>query len=1394
MNTDSSILIKPGRWFADFDDKGNATETYYDDSLRKLLGYTAEEFENNQESWAGRVHPEDRERVDAYFADIMENHPEGKDYDIEYRILTRWGYRWFHDYAHITRSKDGSALHFEGVLFDIQDIKDFEIEQKHAALRKEVLDYIINHDEDPIELLSQFAEKIRALIDCDQVIYRDLEKTRIMVNSPAIEDTWAVPIEYCRQCEHLDPYHHMYDGGYTEMDNCQEGWQGIPVFHKCPIKSSLTRIVYSNGKRAGYLAIHYVQKYHHFTEIERKTLEEFVRNLSLIVSRYDSRQKIEELQLKEKAAEKIKEQMAIIAEQATFTNFFLDTYVSAYYIDLNTLSCKIYKHTEQLEDGYPVDANYFEYIRKYISDNVRKEDRKELLAAVSPSVMRAILEKQPEYTHTFHDISGGVDKIYRMQVIRGADADHAAFGFKDVTKEIKEQQLRLLGAVPLSQDVLAKANIGLWAFEQDEGQEPRMYVDSTMLGLLGLDHQVSPEKTYHAWYDNISKGSCDLVNDAVAKMCAGEHAEVQFPWVHPDGHTLIVRCGGIRNYEYKAGLRIEGTHQNVTEVLHFDEEQSKLEHELASQQRHLKSFGDMINAALWRIDINGEGEIIGVDWTDEARKMLGYKKKGELPNVLESWTDRIHPDDRERVMKHFRQSIRTTSEGIVHDETFRLRRKNGQYVWYHTLGRIENLPGNERRLFGIITDITADKQLEAQRNQLEQNLEIIEALAADYSSVYYIDLDTEELTPYSMNEETERAISKVIRSSKSYPEAFLAYVNQFVYEPDKEMVLREGRRKNVIKYLIENNAFSIVFRGLDEGLVSFCEMKFVVTRREGNEIKSVALGFAYKDKEIMAQYINEKLVAEYISAFLIDLDSDTYRIYRHPDTTRAMEREDKVWSLAMKDFAEECDPEYADIVRKIGQPEFLKSELAFVDRREYHYRFPSSSQPWRRSVVQVIDRKKGVPSTIVATFMGIDDFESKIKDQEKELAAQQKQLKEALAMAQSANRAKTTFLNNMSHDIRTPMNAIIGYTGLAASHIDHKEQVRDYLEKIGQSSNHLLSLINDVLDMSRIESGKMNLEEKPENLSDIIHTVCDIVQPDINARQLDFFVDEVEVNDEDVFCDRLRLNQVLLNVLSNAIKYTPPGGTITMRVAEKPIKKSDCGTYVFLIKDNGMGMSDDFLKTIFDPFTRVKSSTVSGIQGTGLGMAITKNIVDMMGGSIEIQSKPGRGTEVSVTLDFKLQDKARTLSEISELHTAGGLSGAKMPSGQEANLQGKKVLLVEDNELNCEIATAVLENFGCKVTKAEDGDLAVEILANAGPGDFDMVLMDIQMPRMNGYEATRLIRSLKTEISEIPILAMTANAFEEDRKLALEAGMNEHIAKPFDIDRLKKTMTEFIYI
>ncbi len=396
----------------------------------------------------------------------------------------------------------------------------------------------------------------------------------------------------------------------------------------------------------------------------------------------------------------------------------------------------------------------------------------------------------------------------------------------------------------------------------------------------------------------------------------------------------------------------------------------------------------------------------------------------------------------------------------------------------------------------------------------------------------------------------------------------------------------------------------------------------------------------------------------------------------------------------------------------------------------------------------------------------------------------QGRLEEALSMAQSANRAKTTFLNNMSHDIRTPMNAIIGYSSLAAKHIDDKSLVRNYLTKIGKSSNHLLSLINDVLDMSRIESGKMSLDEKPENISDIISTLNDIVQADMDSRQHHFSVEVVNLNDECVVCDRLRLNQVLLNILSNSIKYTAPGGNISMRVTEMSVSPQGSATYEFRIKDNGMGMDEGFRKVIFEPFTRVKSSTVSGIQGTGLGMAITKSIVDMMGGRIEIESEPGKGTETTMTFDFRLAG--------ADVDPASGRDGSADCGAEESSLAGLKILLVEDNEINREIATAILGELGCVVSSAEDGDVAVRMMTEAGEGDYDIVLMDVQMPTIDGYEATRQIRALGTAISRIPILAMTANAFEEDRKAAIEAGMDEHIAKPIDVDNLKEKVLKFV--
>ncbi|MCQ2408994.1 MAG: response regulator [Clostridia bacterium] len=400
-----------------------------------------------------------------------------------------------------------------------------------------------------------------------------------------------------------------------------------------------------------------------------------------------------------------------------------------------------------------------------------------------------------------------------------------------------------------------------------------------------------------------------------------------------------------------------------------------------------------------------------------------------------------------------------------------------------------------------------------------------------------------------------------------------------------------------------------------------------------------------------------------------------------------------------------------------------------------------------------------------------------IAQQKVQLEQQQEQLEQAAEMAEAASKAKTAFLNNMSHDIRTPMNAIVGYTTLAESHIDNKEQVQDYLGKIEKSSEHLLSLINDVLDMSRIESGKMSISEQDADIKEIVQALGDIVRADINNKEQVFVLDDSEVANGNVMVDKLRLNQILLNIISNSIKYTAKGGTILFKVTEALIPGTDKGRYTFTVKDNGMGMSEEFLKTIFEPFTRVNSTTVSGIQGTGLGMAITKKFIDMMNGTIDIKSKEGEGTETTITFEFSvLENIAEKVEE--EI--------------KEFDFKGKKVLLVDDNELNREIATEVLQEEGFIVTQADDGTVAVDIMSKASKDDFDIILMDVQMPIMNGYEATRKIRHIETEVALIPIIAMTANAFEEDRKEALEAGMNDYIPKPVDIEKMKIILSKYI--
>ncbi len=545
--------------------------------------------------------------------------------------------------------------------------------------------------------------------------------------------------------------------------------------------------------------------------------------------------------------------------------------------------------------------------------------------------------------------------------------------------------------------------------------------------------------------------------------------------------------------------------------------------------------------------------------------------------------------------------------------------------------------------------------------------------------------------------------------------------------------------------------------------------------------------------------------------------------------------------------------------------------------------------------------KDDMSGDVIVLVVSRDITEQVIKQKE-----QTEALQDALLHARQANEAKTTFLANMSHDIRTPMNAIIGFATIAASRIDNRDQVKECLQKVLVSSNHLLSLINDILDMSRIESGKMQIHEQECNISELMHNLVNIIQPQVRAKQLELFIDTFEVTNEDVIADPLKLNQIFINLMSNAVKYTPAGGMITFRIIQHTTFRHGYGDYEFIIKDNGIGMSSEFVKHVFEPFERESTTTKSGIQGTGLGMAITKNIIEMMNGKVSVESEVGKGSTFTVNLSLKLQDVEKNAEQIKELEGLRALvvdddlnicdSVSKMlktigmraewtTSGREAvyrarsardegdsyhtyiidwqmpetsgvetarkirsvvgeespiiiltaydwtdieeeakeagvtafcakplfmsdlksallaannmeiktesdeavwqanDFSGKRVLLVEDIEMNREIAEVILTESGFEVESAPDGTDAVDMVRKSPENYYDVVLMDVQMPIMNGYEATRTIRSLPREdVKTLPIIAMTANALEEDKAAALKSGMNDHIAKPLDIE------------
>ena len=678
------------------------------------------------------------------------------------------------------------------------------------------------------------------------------------------------------------------------------------------------------------------------------------------------------------------------------------------------------------------------------------------------------------------------------------------------------------------------------------------------------------------------------------------------------------------------------------------------------------------------------------------------------------------------------------------------------------------------------------------------NKSLIQTLSSDFEAVFYADLKNDTISTIRLTPEFQRRNQRI--NDVVVYSAFCKYFVSNILRDDYESTLLALNKKNVYREFYSKNIFSINYRiSNNEGVNSHYQIKLVKTQ-EWESRNSFILGIHNIDEEnrknleqlervqrqtelnLQLNAVINTMSDDYTSIFYIEFDKDRVFEYRTSSFYRRMQPISSDLYVSIPKFMDilrhitlsKIDPDNQEKILKLLSASKIKATLA--NNPFYYYDFkinmPEGETWYQMKIVR--DTRFHNELNVVLGYRNID------KQRRKEIE-QQQALEDAKLKAEAANKAKSTFLFNMSHDIRTPMNAIIGYSSMAEKYLQDPEKIQDCLEKVKMSSEHLLKLINDVLDMARIENGKITLEEKPINLRETINKIVEMESVNANMNQLDLDVTFKDLENEFVIADEFRLSQIFLNIVGNSLKYTKAGGKIHITISELPSKDAGTAAYEFIIEDTGIGMKQEFISHIFEMFSRERNMTDTGIQGTGLGMAIVKNLVDLMGGTINIESQVGKGTKVTFHFNFKIQNKQQ-IKQIT----------GPVKKKSKINLKNKRVLLVEDNELNREIARDILEDEGLIVDEAVNGAVAISQVQKSENSPYDFILMDVQMPYMDGYEATRLIRKMKNKnLANLPIIAMTANAFEEDKKRALESGMNAHLSKPIHRDVLFETISQF---
>lgn len=663
--------------------------------------------------------------------------------------------------------------------------------------------------------------------------------------------------------------------------------------------------------------------------------------------------------------------------------------------------------------------------------------------------------------------------------------------------------MKVFNTCEMKDSILNDSSIGLWYIDFVEGEKPKMYADDNMLMLLGYSSDESddllPEDVYERWYSNIEESHLDIIDDTISKMKQGNHAEVQYPWNHPTFGTIYVRCGGNVDRTFTEGLRFMGFHQDITNLVHLQQQQEQTKIESA-----------------------------------------------------------------------YKENVRYMS--------------------------------------------------------------IASVLSKKYDVIYYINLDNDRYIEFNVSGEFRRLALDI--SGNNFFDECAENLKRVCYKDDLEKM-------------------------------SILTNKEVLLNRLGfDEFKSL---------------------------------------------------------------------EYRLVIQ--GRPTFYRVEAVRPSKNKNHIIIASTNIN-----KEVVDRNK-----------------------------YQQQLSNALHVAEKANNAKSTFLFNVSHDMRTPLNVIKGFSDIAINNMNDKERVLDCLDKINNASEHLLHLVNDVLDMSNIESGHLEIIEEKVDLVSASEEVNSMIKYLATSKNISY-VTKYDITNAEVMADISHVNQIMMNVLTNAVKYTPEGGEVTFTIEQTKQAYADRYKYRFIIKDNGVGISKDYMEHMFEDFTREKNVSNKS-EGLGLGLAITKRLVDSLQGEIEVESEVGKGTTFIITLPFRITSDANESAEEST-------------SLSNVSLEGKRILVVEDNELNSEITMEILSESGMTVDAVENGAVAVKRLKRKGVDTYDLILMDIQMPVMDGYEATRIIRNKIRGGSEIPIIALSANAFERDKINSLRAGMNAHLSKPINADVL----------